>query len=81
MLLSRLLPLLLLPRLLLLLPSCLQDPAGNTHLHNAVSGPDDLPDLVSALLAVGLSPDAANSDGDTPLHIAARAGHVGVSAE
>lgn len=57
----------------------LQDADGNTHLHNAVVGPEDLPDLVAALLVVGLPPNAVNKDGDTALHIAARAGHVGVS--
>ncbi|WIA15048.1 hypothetical protein OEZ85_001748 [Tetradesmus obliquus] len=57
-------------------PGAPQDAAGNTHLHNAVSGPEDLPDLVAALLAVGLPADAVNGDGDTALHVAARAGHV-----
>uniref|UniRef100_A0A383VC11 Uncharacterized protein n=1 Tax=Tetradesmus obliquus TaxID=3088 RepID=A0A383VC11_TETOB len=57
-------------------PGAPQDAAGNSHLHNAVSGPEDLPDLVAALLAVGLPADAVNGDGDTALHVAARAGHV-----
>lgn len=56
----------------------LQDDAGNTHLHKAVSGPEDLPDLVAALLAVGVPGNATNKDGDTALHIAARAGQLGV---
>jgi ankyrin repeat protein len=56
----------------------LQDAAGNTHLHNAVSGPEDVPELVAALLAVGLPANTVNSDGDTALHVAARAGHVEV---
>lgn len=54
----------------------LQDAAGNTHLHNAVAGTEDLPELVAALIAVGLAVDAANTDGDTALHVAARSGHV-----
>lgn len=56
----------------------LQDAAGNTHLHNAVSGQEDLPGLVAALLAVELPANAVNSNGDTALHMAARAGHVEV---
>eukprot|EP00878_Enallax_costatus_P044984 GHUV01053803.1.p1 GENE.GHUV01053803.1~~GHUV01053803.1.p1 ORF type:complete len:376 (+),score=151.19 GHUV01053803.1:162-1289(+) len=58
-------------------PGAPQDDAGNTHLHKAVLGPNDLPDLVAALLAVGVPGNATNKDGDTALHIAARAGHLG----
>lgn len=54
----------------------LQDAAGNTHLHHAVAGTEDLPELVAALIAVGLPVDAVNTDGDTALHVAARTGHV-----
>eukprot|EP00775_Hariotina_reticulata_P012339 gene12339-12472_t len=54
-----------------------QDALGNTHLHVAVSGSEDVPELVTALLAIGVPADATNKDGDTALHIAARAGHVG----
>ncbi|KAF8060498.1 histidine--tRNA ligase [Scenedesmus sp. PABB004] len=57
-----------------------QDGAGNTHLHSAVAGPDDAPELVAALLAAGAPPDAANADGDTPLHVAARRGHAAACA-
>lgn len=56
-----------------------QDADGNTPLHAAVSGAADAPELVRALLALGVPPNAANrSAGDTALHVAARAGHVEV---
>lgn len=58
-----------------------QDADGNTHLHAAASGAADSPELVQALLALGVPPNAANrSGGDTALHVAARAGHVEVRA-
>lgn len=57
-----------------------QDDAGNTHLHKAVLGLEDQPELVAALLTVGVPGNAVNKEGDTALHIAARAGHIRVSA-
>eukprot|EP00879_Flechtneria_rotunda_P006099 GHRR01006412.1.p1 GENE.GHRR01006412.1~~GHRR01006412.1.p1 ORF type:complete len:608 (+),score=207.09 GHRR01006412.1:162-1985(+) len=55
-----------------------QDAADNTHLHLAACSREDLPDLVAALLSVGVPANAVNNDGDTALHLAARAGHIGV---
>lgn len=36
------------------------------------------PQVVSALLSLGLSPNVVNKEGDTPLHLAARGGHIEV---
>lgn len=60
--------------------TCVQDAAsGDTLLHGAVRGADDLPEFVSALIAAGVPASAANREhADTPLHIAARLGHIGV---
>lgn len=56
----------------------MQDAARSTHLHRAAAGTVDQPQLVSALLAAGAPPNASNTDMDTPLHLAARAGHIQV---
>lgn len=56
-----------------------QDAAGNSLLHTAVLGPDDLPGYVSALVEAGVAVNAANADHDSALHVAARQGHLQVS--
>jgi ankyrin repeat protein len=55
-----------------------QDEAGNTLLHTAVSGAADQPDYVSSLLEAGVPVNAANKEHDAALHLAARQGHVEV---
>jgi len=47
------------------------DDAGNTALH--VSARRGRPDIIPELAV--LNPKTKNSDGDTPFHLAARAGH------
>ncbi|KAL6748036.1 ankyrin repeat-containing domain protein [Haematococcus lacustris] len=53
------------------------DADGNTNLHLLAEHGGPL-DLVLGLIRLGLGPDTTNKAGDTPLHIAARAGHVEV---
>lgn len=57
----------------------LQDAAGNTLMHSAVSGSEDIPDYVLALAEEGVPINSANKDHDTALHIAARQGHLQVN--
>lgn len=56
----------------------LQDAAGNTLLHTAMGGKNDVPGLVSALVEAGVAVNTANKEQDTALHIAARQGHLEV---
>ncbi|KAG2430363.1 hypothetical protein HYH02_013725 [Chlamydomonas schloesseri] len=57
---------------------CVVDEAsGNTRLH-AVAEAGACYDVVAALLSLGLSPNVVNREGDTPLHVAARGGHMEV---
>lgn len=57
---------------------CLQDAEGNTLLHRAVFGEEDLPEYVAALVEAGVPVNAANKEHDAALHIAARQGHLEV---
>lgn len=57
----------------------MQDEAGNTLLHTAISGAAEQPEYVSALVEAGVPINAANKEHDTALHLAARLGHVEVS--
>ncbi|PNW87956.1 hypothetical protein CHLRE_01g008500v5 [Chlamydomonas reinhardtii] len=55
---------------------CVVDEAsGNSHLH-LVAEAGAAAEVVSALLSLGLSPNVVNKEGDTPLHLAARGGHI-----
>ncbi|KAG2444244.1 hypothetical protein HXX76_001001 [Chlamydomonas incerta] len=57
---------------------CVVDPAsGNSHLH-LVAEAGAGQEVVAALLSLGLSPNVVNKEGDTPLHVAARGGHIEV---
>ncbi|GIL76631.1 hypothetical protein Vretimale_8833 [Volvox reticuliferus] len=53
------------------------DDAGNTHLHLVAESGASY-DVVTAMMSLGLNPNTANKEGDIPLHVAARAGHVEV---
>ncbi|KXZ46400.1 hypothetical protein GPECTOR_44g75 [Gonium pectorale] len=53
------------------------DDEGNTHLHLVAEGGASY-DVVAAFLSMGLNPNTSNKEGDTALHVAARAGHVEV---
>jgi ankyrin repeat protein len=60
-------------------PLWLQDAGGNTLLHRAVSGTEDQPEYVTALVEAEVPVNAENKEHDTALHIAARQGHLEVS--
>lgn len=57
----------------------MQEAGGNTLLHTAVAGSEDLPEYVAALVEAGVPVNAANKEHDTALHLAARQGHLEVS--
>ena len=57
-----------------------KDDQKNNQLHKVASTIDNY-GLVEALLQLGLDANAANADGDTPLHLAARSDHVQVGWE
>ncbi|MEW5310120.1 MAG: hypothetical protein WDW38_001948 [Sanguina aurantia] len=52
------------------------DALGNTQLHAAAAQASTTHELCTALLAMGASHAASNSEGDTPLHLAARSGCI-----
>ncbi|EFJ43608.1 hypothetical protein VOLCADRAFT_121415 [Volvox carteri f. nagariensis] len=53
------------------------DDAGNTYLHLVAESGGSY-DVVTAMMSLGLNPNTANKEGDSPLHVAARGGHVEV---
>ncbi|PNH12207.1 Ankyrin-3 [Tetrabaena socialis] len=53
------------------------DDSGNTHLHLVAESGASY-EVVAALMSLGLSANKINREGDTPLHVAARGGHVEV---
>lgn len=57
----------------------MQGADGNSLLHRAVLGDEDLPEYVVALVEAGVPVNAPNKDHDAALHIAARQGHLEVS--
>ncbi|GLC38176.1 hypothetical protein PLESTB_001091400 [Pleodorina starrii] len=53
------------------------DDAGNTRLHLVAESGASY-DVVTAMMSLGLNPNTANKEGDSPLHVAARTGHLEV---
>jgi ankyrin repeat protein len=54
------------------------DANGSTYLHMVAESGGCSAELIQGLVSMGLTPNAANRDGDTPLHVAARCGHVDI---